>query len=424
MRGGGGPEMKPHFWVMIGVGGTVALGGAAVASAAAFWYWSSASPRAAAGTSEGRDAARVFATSRHVTLATAPSWISETSLGRPVDENFNPLQGSDGAPLFSAASPHRTELNAISHSFTLIETDLDLKANAAGWGIGSVELATSQSRSFATYRAFEDKYALDIDDSAGMRPPPPGGVYYVWRVHFGHLYEVVASGRSDVVNAQLKTDFVAGHIGVAADFKRRGLTVEAKGRGLKAKSGEAIFAKTQEEIEDNYEASGLPVPIFVEYTTIPNVAAPSERRVVATTVPVTVKFTEIRIYKDGTWFSSKWTANADCEINGRQHPLENPVVLDKKVRDSSEKGPRGPSGKEFFGRYTLEGRFQFEVPVGASLRCGLSGKIDDGKRVIPAAQFPAIRVAAGAATKRGSFQSAAAGDAEYVVDYSVEFGEQ
>jgi hypothetical protein len=58
-----------------------------------------------------------------VANAAAPRWISEHSLGRPLDENFEPIPGPDGAPLFDLA--HRVSQrshNETTHEQTVLDT--------------------------------------------------------------------------------------------------------------------------------------------------------------------------------------------------------------------------------------------------------------------------------------------------------------
>lgn len=212
-------------------------------------------------------------------MAAAPPGMSVMDLGRPYNARFKPLRSGQGKSLFpEAGEPRKTRQHSASHELVFARSRETLNANASVWFAGA-STGYSRSNRYASYRAQQVTAVFQIDDTTPMREPSEEAVYYPWRIFKGRSYESVLSGNA--------SDF---HTGVTADLKvfsgsfeafaeEHNLEWSAHARGLTPKSGNAIFARTQDEIERSYEQSPRPVVILVEWRTIPGRKAPKGKRI-------------------------------------------------------------------------------------------------------------------------------------------------
>jgi hypothetical protein len=205
-------------------------------------------------------------------IAAAPLAFSDADLGRPYTSGFEPLIEKEGRPLFPSAKVRRITESTWSHDFVWFESTVALRANARAWFVnGSV--GTSSRKRYAVWRAIQVTHALEIDDTSERRTVAGDAAYYVRKVYFGRIYEVVISGTEDVFTAGIRAELVAYGGGVEALRKKYGLEVKVTGRGLKPKA-EAVFAQNTEELRMHYVKdetynAGKPTPILVEYRRIP-----------------------------------------------------------------------------------------------------------------------------------------------------------
>lgn len=86
----------------------------------------------------------------------------------------------------------------------------------------------------------------------------------------GRSYEVLIEGDADDFHAGARAELQLISAGIEGFVKKYNLTLRAVGHGLRPSHGKAIFAKTQEQIEESYTAENeMLVPILVEWREIP-----------------------------------------------------------------------------------------------------------------------------------------------------------
>jgi hypothetical protein len=114
-----------------------------------------------------------------------------------------------------------------------------------------------------------------------MAPPeaaPSTAMYYLAKVFYGRSFEVRLSGEEKQFHTGLAGTFLSGKLegGLKSFAEKNRLEFTAVGRGLRPKSGTAIYAKQPSEIEDNYTVDGsVAVPVEVEYRLIPGRSLPT-----------------------------------------------------------------------------------------------------------------------------------------------------
>jgi len=167
----------------------------------------------------------------------------------------------------------RIDLKQMKHEMMFVETEEDFLANVSAWGYGDLHAGFAQNKRFASYQAQQIEYVLELNDATPMRSPPPGAVYYPWRVYYGRSYDVVFVGEAASFHAGVKADlWNVASVDIQAYAKQRNIEARMRGRGLKASNQRAIFARTPAEVEQAYEPTSQPVPIFVEYRQLPGTA--------------------------------------------------------------------------------------------------------------------------------------------------------
>lgn len=262
--------------------------------------------------------------------ASAPSpAIDVTHLGVAYDQAFNPIPGG---PLF-ASQPHYIQANEMRHELAFVETAEDFAANAKAWGLGSANIGMDGRSRFGSYRAYQVTHVAELDDSAPMRRPPPGSVYYPWRIFFGYSYEEVIVGDARSFNAGVKLNLGKYSGAIGAFTSSNNLTSRMAGRGLRPASGKAIFARTPEEIRTTYSQDGPPVPIFVEYRQLPYTQALTGQVQWMEPLDVEIRFSDLVVGDDGTAGSTPWVVLAFCLVNGGDFPIHSRDVLNGRVED-------------------------------------------------------------------------------------------
>jgi hypothetical protein len=273
-------------------------------------------------------------------FATSPSNMGEHLLGRPVDAQFQPFAGTEGASLFpdDESSVVEIPVDAFAHRRTVVETVDELAANASAWGIASADIGAAMSKRYASYRAYQVEYILAIDDSRAMRTGPAGATYYLSAIYFGHRYEMVFVGDETSFHAGVKADFLVASGSVDAWARRYHLEAQFAGRGMTPVSGSALFAGSPEEIENEYQSDGDPVPIFVEYRTIPRAATPGTVYfpwAEAPSVSYDVSLAEVRFTGDTSTCVDKvrwqWPAGTVGAVDGSSSRRAGCVVVQPNV---------------------------------------------------------------------------------------------
>jgi hypothetical protein len=204
-------------------------------------------------------------------ITTAPEGLTAADLGRVFDAAFQPMAGS-GA-LFKAKVAE--EYPVFRHSVSLVEDRITLAATVRSWGLNS---DAGRSRRFASYRAEQLTEIHAVDDMSPPRTAPATAMYYLAKVYYGRSFEVRLSGEERQFHSGLAGTFLSGKFeGDLKTFAEKNrLEFTAVGRGLKPRSGAAIYAKQPSEIEANYTVDGtITVPVAVEYRLIPGRALPA-----------------------------------------------------------------------------------------------------------------------------------------------------
>ena len=204
-------------------------------------------------------------------ITTAPEGMTAADLGRVFDPAFQPMAGN-GA-LFKPKTAE--EYPVFRHSAALVEDRITLAATARSWGLSA---DASRSRRFASYRAEQLTEIHAVDDMTPPRAAPATAMYYLAKVFYGRSFEVRLSGDEKQFHSGLAGTFLSGKFeGDLKTFAEKNrLEFTAIGRGLRPRSGAAIFAKQPTEIEANYTVDGsTTVPVAVEYRLIPGHALPA-----------------------------------------------------------------------------------------------------------------------------------------------------
>lgn len=208
-------------------------------------------------------------------MAAAPKGLNESHLGRPYSSAFEPLIGKEGKSLFPKSKKPRTDkVNEFTSDFVEIDNSHEYRANAGGWGLAA-GLSTGESKRYAAYRAYQLTKVVELDDTTELRPVAANAAYYVRRIFYGRMVEIVVNGDSSAFTADAKAELLVFSGNVSAFAKKHHLEYKVVGRGLKAaEPTDALFARTQDEIKQAYTEDddfngGNVVPILVEYRRIP-----------------------------------------------------------------------------------------------------------------------------------------------------------
>jgi hypothetical protein len=249
-------------------------------------------------------------------VADAPIGFDPHVLGAPVDGNFHAAPGV-GA-IFSSVSVTQVPANAFTVDQKLVTTAEELSANAQAWGVLDVSGATSQRERYAYFRAVQMTQAWELQAQGPMLQPPPWAVYYASKVYFGRSYVEVIKGDSNSFNARVAAHFLSVPVGgsVKSFVDSHHLTSHRAGTGLTPRNGQAVFARTQQDIEGAYVASGE-VPIAVEYTQLPRTQA-NGVVIFPEPHPVMVRFVNLHVTSTGSMVKdySNWAMSGQCVIDG------------------------------------------------------------------------------------------------------------
>lgn len=210
--------------------------------------------------------------------ASADTGVAKQHLGRPYDANFEAIAGEGS--LFPEAKVRETEISEVRLQTVTMTNEAELKANLSAWRVLNAGIDTSSSNRYAAIRNYYITRVLELDDSDELRDPPKGARYYLYRIFLGHIYEAVVHGA--------ESDF---HAGIAANLGKYGgnlgylesnysLKTDVFARGVRNKTGNALYSRTQEEFERNYKPDyEHPVPVFAEYRSIPTREAPKSTEI-------------------------------------------------------------------------------------------------------------------------------------------------
>ena len=324
-------------------------------------------------------------------LAVAPVGIGPQHLGRPVDEDFELLEGHDGATLFPDGEVTTTSVQSIEHRTHFVENSRSLSASASFFGIGASAEERSQHR-YAVYSALEIADVDEIDDTGAMQAPPDAAKFYLWRIHYGHSFEAMVKGQTRSFHTGVRARFSVASGAIDTFAETESLEAIVSGRGLEPTSGSAIFARTEEEIADAYRTSGEDVPIRVEYRSVPTACLKEpEQYAWVEPIQVDVHYDSLNVYEDGSLGRDTWSLEASCRIGDQDVFLADPFVWDmhSDVCDSDRGGLAGPSGDGDYCEYFLGWTARLEVAPGDTVTCGIQGVAWDDGDVVEYSQMQA-----------------------------------
>lgn len=213
---------------------------------------------------------------RRAIKASAPDGFSVEHLGLPFDADFQLLPGREGASLFSEAETRVGKQSTLTIHRVERQDDETLAAHASAWGM--IE-GRFESRAGETYLArnlvlIDD--VVELDETTGLEDAADAAVYYPFRVFRGWSFEVVCHGQTTEVDSGVAAWFFSFSGSLDNFDKHEALQCTTRGRGLRFASSDALFAKTQDEVEARFE-SDTPVPILVEWRKIPGKSGHSHK---------------------------------------------------------------------------------------------------------------------------------------------------
>ncbi|WP_438007381.1 hypothetical protein WME89_00820 [Sorangium sp. So ce321] len=313
--------------------------------------------------------------------ATAPRGIDDRVLGAPVDAHFRPLQGTIGRSLFESAAIARLPQSYVSHDIVTMRDTAQLEANLAAWAIVDTSLGYASENRYGTYRAFQVVHVSAIDDTSEMEDPPIEAAFYIAKVYWGYSYEAVFEGDRRQFNTGVSARMATFEGDVDAFAASSGLRLHFVGTGLRPRTPTAIFARGPEAILSAYDTATAPSPIFVEYRAIPG-------RWSRTTSPIpfdaalriAVRFENVRVIEDGTWFSTPWNLSARCRMTNAYG--SGPVSL--LAGDSVDSGQT----------YSLNRTIDLIDAPGGALECTAEGSYADaiGHGKIAPGRSPSVQL--------------------------------
>jgi hypothetical protein len=349
--------------------------------------------------------------------ASAPIGVGEQHLGIPYTSKFESYAGADGQSLFPQGKVLITKLNIIEHATVTMNDTRGFDAEAGGWGVSVTAGAKSTDR-FGAYRAYQLSEVHEIDDRTALRTPPSGAAYYLSKIYYGHSFEMVVRGSEREFHAGVKAKFLSAGGSITGFARNNSLNVSANGRGMEPVNGDAIFAKTGEQVEAAYKATGDPVPIFAEYKSIPRACVPPTDAITwLEPIKMRLTYDKAYVYLDA---GGTWTTGAKCTLNDKPLLLESPAVWSEQtgIGESCKSDLKGPLGDGNYCEYPLFWSTTLDVIEGDHVNCGMDGFA--GKQSVPYAEL-SYTVPSKAEKTTGKFGNGN-GHAEYWVFYSTDVG--
>lgn len=259
------------------------------------------------------------AMSARVIRADAPDGLGPQYLGTPLDAKFIPMVGAGAGSMFpQAGSPVVMTINEVNYDQELIKSVEQLNANVHAWMVNA-DASTVQTKRYGSYRAVQLSAVYELRDNTPMIQPPPGAVYYPWRVYMGHSYWEVVEGDASTFNDSVGAEFLHWGAKVSDFAGKYRFRSHSGGRGLMPKNGSSIFARGSQDIQASYTPFGPEVPIVVEYRQIPNTQTSDGTIVWTTPRNILVRFTNLQVtaYGAAIYNYATWNMAFQCFVNGQ-----------------------------------------------------------------------------------------------------------
>lgn len=206
-------------------------------------------------------------------MAVAQLELGEHLFGCPVNKKYRPIPGEWGRTLFPSGVTTVVRTPKISQTRMVFKDPNELRATLTSWDFASRGADLTSDTRYAVYRVFETTHVIEYEDPGKMREPPLDAQAYISKITYGYLHETVFFGDKTKFHTGAITQFNLAHGNIHEFGDRYGLHVEHISWGL-APAGSvkaAVFATTEAEIQRAYVREYVkPVPIFVEYTILPD----------------------------------------------------------------------------------------------------------------------------------------------------------
>jgi len=247
--------------------------------------------------------------------ASAAAGVGEHHLGRAYDGDFLPCSGPKARSVFKETRIQApVDVHEMQHNLDFVDNSVQLAANASAWGVrGGFD--ASRSKRFSTYRAYQVEKVVEVDDAVALGDPPPEGVYFLWRIHYGRMYEVVLEGDKKEFTAEAKASYIAWSGDIKAFASKTNLTWSVRGVGLKPTGDGLLKLSDPSEVDKYYTADpavASAVPIFVEYKVIPGKELPVAESFEWESRPDTMP-------DDGLGYAGRWKVRLEVTESSCSH---------------------------------------------------------------------------------------------------------
>ncbi|MBL8681626.1 MAG: hypothetical protein JNK05_20835 [Myxococcales bacterium] len=206
-------------------------------------------------------------TAREDLLARAPTGISEHDLGAYFNTAFRPLSGASVITEQQRSALRRTTTNERSHTFRVVSSEQELRANASIWGIVSGQVTATSASHHGYFRAYEIDGILQIPATFSLGQAPTGAAWYISAIFYGRMVEthVSSSDSSRVASLGARWNALSGS--VSTSLTSMGIASQTHVLGLNATGAEHLFVHDATELARVY-ARGESVPILVRYSRV------------------------------------------------------------------------------------------------------------------------------------------------------------
>jgi hypothetical protein len=220
----------------------------------------------AQGSQQGQNGASERAILR---VSSAPLWIpaplgtSAETLGRGFDHTLSEFDVSGKRYQVYSGKRDTTEELLYDARCTIINNDLEFRANAQFLGLGSVSVASQEQTRYAVFSVYHIVKTITLNAEGN---PQKQADFFALKVHYGWAVHYIVSGASDefTIAASAELQDIAGVGGnVSATAKKYNLKVELRSQGLQPNSAEFVFAP--DKIKEKFSTlDNQPRAIFVE----------------------------------------------------------------------------------------------------------------------------------------------------------------
>jgi hypothetical protein len=273
----------------------------------------------------------------------ASDGISEKDLGRPCDEKFHFIAGEAGQPIFAASTETRRHLTTVAGYVQFGHTrELDLTLGV--WGV-DVGAGSTREQRYGIYRMYETSKVVEVDDR-GKDPTtiPEGAQWYVGAIFFGYSVEEIAWGDSQSLHAGIAAKLATRDLGhFHAVVKQYALGNDIRARGLVGNNQQLQAIQSLADLA-SYQRAPTPVPILVEYRSIPGVQPDLGEAI--DLAPIPPAFYRYAVQLESVHVSEPRQCPSNCNV----------VVRVQSSRSTDDgvwteiAGPRGTSDPPFGGK--------------------------------------------------------------------------